>query len=151
MSIRQTRRQVLRSLSGTTVVTALGLHRDCGAAAESNSLLAIDPTPRFDLSPYLYMQFMEPLGVTDGSVEAAWDASHDRWREDLVEVTKQLAPSLIRWGGCFSSYYRWKEGVGPRAQRVPMENLLWGGWESNQIGTAEFVDFCRQVGADPLM
>ena len=23
--------------------------------------------------------------------------------------------------------------------------------ETNQIGTAEFVDFCRQVGADPLM
>ncbi len=24
--------------------------------------LAVDPTPLFELSPYLYMQFMEPLG-----------------------------------------------------------------------------------------
>jgi alpha-L-arabinofuranosidase len=32
-----------------------------------------------------------------------------------------------------------------------MHNIVWGGIESNQVGTAEFVDFCRQVGADPLM
>jgi alpha-N-arabinofuranosidase len=26
-----------------------------------------------------------------------------------------------------------------------MVNLLWGGVESNQIGTGDFVDFCRRV------
>jgi alpha-N-arabinofuranosidase len=115
------------------------------------SPLTVDPQPKFDLSPYLYMQFMEPLGVTDGSVAAAWDHLHDRWREDVVNVARELAPPLIRWGGCFSSYYRWKEGVGPREERRPMHNLLWGGIESNQVGTHEFVDFCRQVGAEPLL
>jgi alpha-N-arabinofuranosidase len=115
------------------------------------SPLTVDPQPKFDLSPYLYMQFMEPLGVTDGSVAAAWDHLHNRWREDVVDVTRELAPPLIRWGGCFSSYYRWKEGVGPREGRHPMHNLLWGGMESNQVGTHEFVDFCRQVGAEPLL
>ena len=69
----------------------------------------------------------------------------------LIETTRELAPPLMRWGGCFSSYYRWREGVGPREARVPMHNLLWGGMESNQVGTAEFVDICRQVGADPLL
>jgi len=113
--------------------------------------LNINPKPLFDLSPWLYMQFMEPLGVTDSSVEAAWDHGTDRWRDDVVQVTKELAPGMIRWGGCFSSFYRWKEGIGPRDQRKPMFNILWGGIESNQIGTAEFVDFCKQVGADPLM
>jgi alpha-L-arabinofuranosidase len=120
-------------------------------AGEGAPLLAVDPTPRFDLSPYLYMQFMEPLGTTDGSVAAAWDFKRDCWREDVVEITKKLSPSRIRWGGCFISYYRWKEAVGPRDRRKPMINLLWGGIESNQVGTHEFVDFCRQVGADPLM
>jgi alpha-L-arabinofuranosidase len=138
----------------TTAVSAFSRAEDHVAVKEQApdpALLSINPAPRFDLSPYLYMQFMEPLGVTDGSVEAAWDSAHDRWRDDFLEVSRRLAPPLMRWGGCFSSYYRWKEAVGPRRQRVPMENLLWGGWESNQIGTAEFVDFCRQVGADALM
>jgi len=95
--------------------------------AMSADTLVIDPRPKFELSPYLYMQFMEPLGVTDGSVEAAWDHMRDDWRPDLVRVTKELAPTLMRWGGCFSSYYRWREGVGPRNRRRPMHNLLWGG------------------------
>jgi len=115
------------------------------------ALLSVDPNPLFNLSPSLYMQFMEPLGVTDGSVAAAWDHQGECWREDVIATTRELAPPLIRWGGCFSSYYRWREGIGPREARLPMYNLLWGGMESNQVGTAEFVDFCRQVGADPLL
>ena len=122
-----------------------------GRAADQLSPITVDPEPRFELSPYLYMQFMEPLGTTDGSVAAAWDFKRDCWREDVIDVTKELAPSMIRWGGCFISYYRWKEGVGPRDQRRPALNLLWGGIDTNQVGTAEFVDFCRQVGAEPLM
>ncbi|MBD3182812.1 alpha-L-arabinofuranosidase [Candidatus Poribacteria bacterium] len=114
--------------------------------------LVVDPEPKFDLSPYLYMQFMEPLGTTDSSVEAGWDFMRNCWREDLIEVTRELAPTIIRWpGGCLASYYRWREGVGPRDKRIPMYNLCWGGIETNQIGTHEFMDFCRQVNADPLI
>lgn len=119
--------------------------------ATAEDALIVNSEPQYDLSPYLYMQFMEPLGTTDGSVAAAWDFSLDRWRPDVVEITQQLEPSLMRWGGCFASYYRWKEAVGPRDKRIPMLNLCWGGVETNQIGTVEFVDFCAQVGADPLM
>ena len=120
-------------------------------AADSSSAIVVDPEPRFALSPYLYMQFMEPLGTTDGSVAAAWDFARDDWRQDVIDVTKKLSPTLLRWGGCFISYYRWKEGVGPRSERKPMINLLWGGMESNQVGTHEFLDFCHRVGADPLL
>lgn len=119
--------------------------------ADDHSLVMVDPAPQFELSPYLYMQFMEPLGSTDGSVAAAWDYQHNCWRKDVVQVTQQLAPPLMRWGGCLSSYYRWKETVGPRTQRVPMHNLLWGGMEDNRVGTVEFVDFCRQAKAESLM
>ncbi len=120
------------------------------ASRRPKSALVVDPTAMFDLSPYLYMQFMEPLGAFDGSVSAAWNYLEDRWSKGLVRVTKELAPTLMRWGGCFASYYRWKEGVGARDKRVPMHNLLWGGMEPNQVGTHEFVDFCRTVRADPL-
>jgi alpha-L-arabinofuranosidase len=118
---------------------------------ENVSTLTINPKPLFSLSPWLYMQFMEPLGSTDSSVEAAWDHASDSWRKDVIDVTKKLAPGMMRWGGLFSAYYKWKEAIGPRDKRVPMRNLVWGGIETNQVGTAEFIDFCRQVGADPLM
>jgi alpha-L-arabinofuranosidase len=94
---------------------------------------------------------MEPLGDTDGSVEAAWDYDTDDWREDLVAATKSLGPDVIRWGGNFIRYYRWREGVGPVRERPSMYNYLWGGKETNRVGTHEFVDFCRRVDAEPLM
>jgi len=55
-----------------------------------NQTLEIDPTPKFQLSPWLYMQFMEPLGVTDSSVEAAWDHGSDRWRKDCNNPSNKL-------------------------------------------------------------
>ncbi|MGD8500648.1 MAG: twin-arginine translocation signal domain-containing protein, partial [Phycisphaerales bacterium] len=147
MNRYSSRRDFIKTLcAGAAALAVPSTH-----ATEGAPLLAVDPTPRFDLSRYLYMQFMEPLGTTDGSVAAAWDFKRDRWREDVVEITKKLSPSLIRWGGCFISYYRWKEAVGPRDQRKPMLNLCWGGVETNQVGTHEFVEFCRRTGAEPLL
>jgi alpha-L-arabinofuranosidase len=142
------KRREFIQLSGAVVATSLLARAQDSPATP---VIRIDPTPRHELSPWLYTHFMEPLGVTDGSIEASWDHATDRWRPDLVELTKELAPGMMRWGGLFSAYYRWREGVGPRAGRRPMLNLNWGGVESNQVGTAEFVDFCRQVGTDPLM
>ena len=132
------RRDFLKAMSlGTAAVMA-----SKAQAAPGTQPLRIDTSPLYDLSPYLYMQFMEPLGTTDASVAAAWDFAHDRWREDVIDVTKELAPPLLRWGGAFISYYRWREAVGPRDQRKPMLNLCWGGVDTNQVGTHEFVDFC---------
>ncbi|MHB8733808.1 MAG: hypothetical protein ACYC6M_00770 [Terriglobales bacterium] len=135
--------------------------RTCGAGMASSTLLpalpvsadavVIDPTPRFTLSPYLYMQFMEPLGVTDASVAAAWDYGRDAWREDFIATARDLAPGALRWGGLITRYYKWREGVGPVASRPAMRNFVWGGWENNRVGTHEFVDFCRRGGAAPLI
>jgi alpha-L-arabinofuranosidase len=157
MAKKVSRRGFLKNCSKLTAGTVLASHsgRISFADPKKNRLghevLEIDPMPRFELSPYLYMQFMEPLGTTDSSVDAAWDFNHDCWRQDVIDITKELAPTMLRWGGCFISYYRWKEGVGPLDQRKPMVNQLWGGIYNNQVGTHEFVDFCRQTGMDPLI
>jgi hypothetical protein len=137
--------------AGVAVGGRAGVVAQAPAAADRGSSLVVDPVPLFELSPYLYMQFMEPLGATDGSVEAAWDHLNDRWRDDVVAATRELAPTMMRWGGIFADFYRWQEGVGPRDRRPSMLNLLWGGVESNQVGTGEFVGLCRTVGAEPLI
>ena len=137
--------------AGLALAGPLGQGTPAVAQAANPASLIVDPAPLYELSPYLYMQFMEPLGATDGSVEAAWDHLTDQWREDVVQVTSELGPAMMRWGGIFADFYRWREGVGPREKRPSMVNQLWGGVESNQVGTGEFVDFCRRVAADPLI
>lgn len=119
-------------------------------ALSSGAAVVIDPQPLFEVSPHLYMQFMEPLGVTESSVEAAWDYTLDDWRKDFVETTRELAPGMLRFGGLFSRYYNWREGIGPAAKRPWMRNYVWAGKEPHRVGTHEFVDFCRRVGAEPL-
>jgi alpha-L-arabinofuranosidase len=120
------------------------------AARTSGGALVIDPKPLFEVSPHLYMQFMEPLGVTDSSVEASWDYERDDWRKDFVETTKDLAPGMMRFGGLLSRYYKWREGVGPTANRPLYRNYVWGGKETHRVGTHEFVDFCHRIGAEPM-
>ena len=103
------------------------------------------------ISPYLYMQFMEPLGVCDSSVDAAWDFVREDWHPALIDTVRHLAPTMVRFGGCFASYYHWQEAVGPYRRRIPMINYCWGGMHANHVGTHEVVDFCRRVEAEPLM
>lgn len=129
-------------LAGAASVAAL--------EAQDESGIVVDPKPLFEISPLLYMQFMEPLGTTDSSVEASWDYNTDDWRSDFVALTRDLAPGAVRFGGLFSRYYRWREGIGPAARRPWMRNYVWGGKETNRVGTHEFVDFCRRVGAEPF-
>ena len=115
------------------------------------SVLKISTTPKHEISPYLYMQFMEPLGAADPSVDTAWDFVENKWTDRAIDIVRYLAPPMVRFGGCFASYYHWKEGVGPFDRRVPMINYCWGGVYHNLIGTHEIVDFCRKVNAEPLM
>jgi alpha-N-arabinofuranosidase len=147
--MKQNRRRFLRDAAALALASPLSV-RTVGSQDAANSIV-VDPKPLFEISRYLYMQFMEPLGTTDGSVEAAWDYRADDWRKDLIAVVRDLSPGMIRYGGLFSRYYKWREGVGPVKSRPVMRNYVWGGIESNRVGTAEFVDFCRRVGAAPLM
>ena len=114
-------------------------------------LIEIKSQKKHTISPYLFMQFAEPLGTSDSSIDAGWDFLRECWRPKLVEKVQELASTMIRWGGCFASYYHWKEAVGPQAERVPMLNLCWDGIYSNMVGTGEIIDLCRAVGAEPLL
>jgi alpha-N-arabinofuranosidase len=136
------RRDLLRGAAVAVLPAAAG--------AQSPTSLVIDPQPKFAISPWLYMQFMEPLGVTDSSVEACWDYDSDDWRKDFVNTVKDLSPGAMRFGGLFSRHYKWREGVGPVSKRPSRRNYFWGGKETNRVGTHEFVDLCRRVGAEPF-
>ncbi len=73
------------------------------------------------------------------------------WRKDVVEALKRVKPPIIRFpGGCFASFYDWRDGIGPRIDRRPRPSAYWGGLENNDVGVAELVRLCREIGAAPF-
>lgn len=74
------------------------------------------------------------------------------WRPEVVEALKQINVPMIRFpGGCFASFYNWRHGVGPRIDRRPAKSEYWGGIEGNQVGTAEFIEFCNMIDSEPFI
>ena len=111
--------------------------------------ISVNTESLYKLSPHLFMQFAEPLGIADSSIDAAWDFKKNCWQPEVVKILQELAPPMIRWGGCFASYYHWKEGVGPK--RIPMHNICWDGIYLNQVGTAELAQLAKDTGAELLL
>jgi len=73
-------------------------------------------------------------------------------RADTLKLLKKLNAPMYRWpGGNFVSGYDWRDGIGPRDLRPPRKNPAWTGVEHNDMGMDEFLDFCREVNAEPLI
>ncbi len=103
----------------------------------------------------LYSSFVEHMGraVYTGIYEPGHpSADGDGFREDVAELIRPLRLAHIRYpGGNFVSGYRWEDGVGPRESRPVRRDLAWMALEPNQVGTNEFMDFCRKVDAEPML
>jgi len=71
-------------------------------------------------------------------------------RADVEARVAALRPAFIRWpGGNVAQDYHWAWGVGPRDRRPVWTNLSWKNEpEPGDIGTDEFLAFCRRVGAE---
>jgi alpha-N-arabinofuranosidase len=74
------------------------------------------------------------------------------WRRDVIEAARRVNAPIQRFpGGCFASFYNWREGIGPRAERWPRVSAFWGGLNDNDVGTIEFMEFCRETNAEPFL
>jgi len=74
-------------------------------------------------------------------------------RRDVLERVKELKPAFLRWpGGNVAQDYHWQWAVGPRDQRQVWTNLSWKNEaEPSDFGTAEYIQFSRNVGAEPTI
>ena len=77
----------------------------------------------------------------------------DGVRADVFEKVKALRPAFVRWpGGNVAQDYHWRWGVGPRDERVTWVNLSWKNEpEPSDFGTDEYIQFCRNIGAEPTI
>lgn len=108
-----------------------------------------------EISPLQYGQFIEHLGrAVNGGIYDAHSPLSDLqgFRTDVLDKVKELNIPLLRYpGGTFVKTYHWEDGVGPLADRKKRRNLIWGGVEDNHFGTAEFIAYCRKIGAEPFL
>ena len=111
---------------------------------------AVAPVPR-----RLFGSFVEHLGrcVYTGIYEPDHpSADADGLRTDVLELTRELGPTVVRYpGGNFVSNYRWEDGIGPRDQRPTRLDLAWHSIETNQFGLHDFLSWTKKIGTEPMM
>ncbi|MBS1721933.1 MAG: alpha-L-arabinofuranosidase [Armatimonadetes bacterium] len=77
-------------------------------------------------------------------------------RRDLAGMLDGLKPAFVRFpGGCWvegdtmATSYRWKQTIGPVANRATVPNL-WGYKSGNGLGFFEYLQLCENLKAEPL-
>ncbi|MCU1447465.1 MAG: alpha-L-arabinofuranosidase [Cryobacterium sp.] len=76
-------------------------------------------------------------------------ADADGFRQDVLDLVRELGPSLIRYpGGNFVSGFRWEDSVGPVAERPVRLDLAWHSVETNEVGLHEFADWAERCGVE---
>ncbi|MGQ9578550.1 MAG: alpha-N-arabinofuranosidase [Candidatus Aminicenantales bacterium] len=110
---------------------------------------------RGEIDPKIYGNFIEHLGrcIYGGIYDPESTTADERgFRRDVIEAAKNLKVTILRWpGGNFASGYHWRDGIGQREFRPRRLELAWKTIETNQVGTNEFIEFCRLINAEPYI
>jgi alpha-L-arabinofuranosidase len=125
----------------------------------SDATITILPDePIGTISPLLHGHFAEHLGrcCNDG----LWVGSDSPipneggLRTDVAHALRELGVGVLRWpGGCYADSYHWRDGIGPMESRPRTLGESCGVRvvEDNGLGTHEFIQLCKQIGAEPYL
>jgi alpha-N-arabinofuranosidase len=81
-----------------------------------------------------------------------WDFRTGAFSEELIQLTRQLAPSLLRFpGGSFADFYHWRDGIGPQASRPETPHQPGDASSRHTFGTDEALEFAERVGGELLI
>lgn len=105
--------------------------------------------------PRTFGSFVEHLGrsVYTGLHDPGHPtADADGFRGDVVELTRELGVTTVRYpGGNFVSGYRWEDGIGPVEERPRRLDLAWHSTDPNLVGVDEFMRWCARADVEPMM
>ncbi len=121
--------------------------------SQSNAVIKVDFDRKVGIiDPNIYGAFVEPIrNVVYGSIydPASPFADENGFRKDFVELVRELKIPVVRWpGGNYVSGYNWEDGIGPKDKRPARLDLAWHQVESNHMGTDEYVQLCKLIGAE---
>ncbi|HEX2949183.1 MAG TPA: alpha-L-arabinofuranosidase C-terminal domain-containing protein [Armatimonadota bacterium] len=73
--------------------------------------------------------------------DGLWDPTKNVLAPEMLEMSKEIGTTMMRYpGGCLVNNFNWHDAVGPIANRPNFP-----------FGVDEFIEYCRAVGAEPLM
>ncbi len=85
-----------------------------------------------------------------------WKGRSNGLRSDLAQMIAEMKPGFVRFpggcvveGGTVETAYDWKLTIGPLEQRQER----WGAWNyrrTHGMGFLEYLQFCEDLGAEPL-
>jgi len=108
-----------------------------------------------EVNRFIFGSFVEHMGrCVYGGVFDPSDpiADEDGFRKDVIELTKELGVTMVRYpGGNFVSGYIWEDGVGPKENRPTRLDLAWRSIEPNTFGLNEFMKWTKKVDVEPMM
>ena len=121
----------------------------------SKKIYLIYPKKLGTIAPEIYGHFSENIGGV--FYDGLWVGKNSDipnvkgFRKAIIDKLIQIKAPVIRWpGGCFAETYNWRDGIGEnRPTRINWWNKWDGRYESNEVGTHEFMDLCETVGAKP--
>jgi alpha-N-arabinofuranosidase len=86
-----------------------------------------------------------------------WDDQPNSFRPDLLQMLVDLKPQFLRFpggnyleGDTIATRFDWKKTIGPLNQR-PGHPCPWGYRSTDGMGLLEFLRWCEDMGAEPLL
>lgn len=144
------------------ILSALALLLPVLASAQTTITVNTDRvTGKID--PNIYGVFMEPIGRDqEPPIEnnlygplycpGTPQANEDGFNTVYINAFRELQIPAMRWpGGNYVAGYNWMDGIGPKDQRPVRKDLAWGGYETNQVGTDEWVALNRAIGSENII
>lgn len=132
-----------------------GLMVSGACAAESTATITVDAGKiEGKASPYIFGQNISsaegagifPSGTMPATIRTGtgvWDSEKKAGIPEVMRRMRAVGTTMLRYpGGCLSHNYDWRKSVGPLAQRG---NPDWA------FGLDEYLAFCREVGAEPMI
>jgi alpha-N-arabinofuranosidase len=133
--------------------------------------------PIGEVSPHLFGALTEHFGRA--MYGGLWDQGRDVARADVRASVEAFGYTMLRYpGGCFSDWYHWRDGTGPKESRPTHPEQFWTGFrfdplvppaiasafelpeatrlafgppETNAVGTDEFLQYCVDTSIEPML
>jgi alpha-N-arabinofuranosidase len=87
-----------------------------------------------------------------------WNDRPNGMRKDIMQLLVDYKPGFLRFpGGNYlegntpATRFNWKNTLGDLAQRPGHLNDAWNYWSSDGVGLLEFLDWCEDMKAEPVL